>query len=348
MSSILDNMNRRRDATVTSRRNSRRSVREGRAVAARRARGSTGPGGQTEATPAQGGGFHLRALKRAWRQFNEGSLSHWTTTTVIALSLTIYGSFALLLANANSSLERWKGDNLITVFMEAGASVHQLAAVKEMIAGRNVTGLAIVTPAEAMGRMKSMLGGEAGLLDDLEENPLPTSIEFKLAKGRYMLAEQLAHEIGTWPGVEAVSYDHQWAKRLEEVVRAMRYTGLVLSFMLLTAVALIISNTIKLTIIARRDEVEVMRFMGATDAFIKTPFIYEGVLQGFLGSVGAFLFTFLLYVGARETTVDLGRSFGIHLQLHYLPVSQQLVILALGITLGLVGALISLSRFLEV
>ena len=336
-----------------------RDIGKGRAAARRTGRAATRRVRGVPTPAAEGTtvnrGFHLRALARAWRQFHEGSLSHWTTTTVIALSLTIYGAFALLMANANTALEQWKGDSLITVFMEGSASMNQVAAVRDTIAGQNgVASLRVVSPVEAMGRLKTMLGGEAGLLDNLDENPLPTSIEFRLASGggahdeNLAQAEKLAHTLGGWPGVEAVSYDYQWARRLGKVVRMVRYTGLVLSFLLLSAVALIISNTIKLTIIARRDEVEVMRFMGATDAFIKTPFIYEGILQGLLGAVGALILTILLYLGAREATLELGHAFGVLLQLHYLPISQWLVILGLGVALGLAGALLSLSRFLEV
>ena len=295
-----------------------------------------------------GQGFHQRALARAWRQFQGGSLSHWVTTSVIALSLTIYGTFALLLTNANTALEQWEGDHLITVFMERTASATQLAAVQEMITNvPGITGLKVITPAEAMGRLKVMLGSEAGLLDDLEENPLPSSIEFQLLRGKAESSRVLAHELGGWPGIEAVSYDYQWADRLAAVVKVVRYAGMVISFLLLSAVAMIISNTIKLTIIARRDEVEVMRFMGATDAFIKIPFIYEGILQGLLGALGALVFTSLLYFGAQEVVLDLGRVFGVHLPLHFLPFLQLMVILTFGVVLGLAGALLSLSRFLE-
>lgn len=305
--------------------------------------------GKSSESASTNHGFHRRSFIRAWKRFHEGSLSHWTTTTVIALSLTIYGSFALLMSNANTALDQWKGDNLITVFLETSVSPSQLTEIRSIIADKpGVGSITLVTPAEAMGRMKTMLGDESGLLDGLDENPLPHSIEFKLLTSDLAKTSQLAIELGSWPGVEAVSYDHQWAERLASVVHVVRYSGLVLSFMLLSAVALIISNTIKLTIIARRNEVEVMRFMGATDVFIKMPFIYEGVLQGVLGAMGALILTSFLFVGAQEATLELGHAFDIHLQLHYLPVSQLMVIMGLGVILGLTGAWISLSRFLEI
>lgn len=306
------------------------------------------PGGGGPDTPISRN-FQLRSLKRAWNRFHAGSLSHWTTTAVIALSLTIFGAFILLLHNANTALEEWTGDNLVTVFMEEQVTVTQIETIRRKVAQiAGVSNVVVVTPAEAMGRMKNMLGSEAGLLDNLGDNPLPYSLEFRLMGQARKVAADLAYTIGTWSGVEAVSYDQQWAERLAAVIHAFRFAGGALTVLLLTAVALIISNTIKLTIIARREEVEVMRFMGATDSFIKTPFIYEGILQGLFGALGALAFTVLLYWGARESTAELGESFGIFLTLHYLPPEQLLIIVALGVLLGLAGALLSLSRFLEI
>ncbi len=293
--------------------------------------------------------FHWRSLKCAWRPFAEKSLSHWTTTMVIALALTIYGTFSLLLVNANTALSKWEENNLITLFMQRSADRNQLIEVGKAIKNHpGVMDLVIISPSKAMERLKNMMGEEAGLLDELDENPLPYSMEFKIAGQTHAQSMELAKKIGTLPAVEAVSYDHQWADRLASLVQTIRYIGNILSFMLLATVALIASNTIKLTIIARRDEIEIMRFMGADDSFIKMPFIYEGLLQGLLGSGGALILTGLLYFGARDAVFKLGQAFGAFLQLEFLPISQLGLLIFLGAALGLSGALISLSRFLDV
>lgn len=309
------------------------------------------PARNGEAAPIPTGSFHRRSMRRAWQQFHEGSLSHWTTTIVIALALTIYGAFSLLLSNVNTLMESWRGENLVTVFLQPKASPDQVTRVREKlaakVASREAT-VALVPPQEAMARLKGMMGGEAALLADLEENPLPYSLEFHMSLEENPHLDELVADIAQWPGVDGVSYDRQWAKRLDAVIQVFRYGGNVFSFLLLSAVALIISNTIKLTIIARRNEVEVMRFMGATDGFIKTPFIYEGILQGLLGALMALVLTTVLWLGAQEVVVELGRSFAMTLSLHHLPYDQLALILGLGVFLGLAGALISVSRFLEV
>ncbi|MBF0427450.1 MAG: ABC transporter permease [Magnetococcales bacterium] len=293
--------------------------------------------------------FHLRALKCAWRPFADKSLSHWTTTIVIALALTIYGTFSLLLVNANTALNKWEENNLVTVFMQRSVDRDQLVQIGRTIKGYSgVSDLVIIPPKDAITRLKGMMGEEAALLDELEENPLPFSMEFKMVGQDRAQYTAFAKKIGALAGVESVSYDHQWADRLTALVRAIRYIGNILSFLLLAAVALIVSNTIKLTIIARRDEMEIMRFMGADDAFIKTPFVYEGLLQGLLGAAIALLLTGLLYFGARDAIAELGRSLGTMLQLEFLPFSQLGLLVVLGATLGLSGAFISLSRFLDV
>ncbi|MBF0176668.1 MAG: ABC transporter permease [Magnetococcales bacterium] len=301
--------------------------------------------------PPVTGGFHLRAIRRAWRLFHAGSLSHWTTATIIAISLTIFGALTLLLTNADTLLNRWQGDNLVTVFTKSGVNVSQVTQMYDRLAGNNLVDpvtLRIVTPDMAITRLKKMLDTEAGLLDQLEDNPLPHTIEFKLTRNNAQRTGLVAREILTWPGVESVSYDRQWADRMAAVIRMVRYLGHILSLLLLSAVALIVSNTIKLTIIARKDEIEVMRFMGATSGFIKAPFIYEGVLQGVLGATAAIALTGLLHLGAVEVIKDLGASFGVYLEFHFLPLTQLGLILVTGIGLGLIGAILSLSRFLKI
>lgn len=293
--------------------------------------------------------FHLRSLLRAWKRFRGGSLSHWATTIVIALSLTIHGSFVLMLANADAAIQKWKGDNLVTVFLQPTASVSQLTQIRDQLAKNpEIHGLTIVSPADAMARMKTMLGSEAALLDNLQDNPLPYSLEFHAQDDHVDNLKTLAQDISSLPGIESVSYDHEWAKKLAATLQFIRTIGMSLIVLLLSAVALIIANTIKLTIIARRDEIEVMRFMGATNLFIKTPFLYEGIIQGLLGALSATVLILLLYGGTSQATSELLHAFGVHLDLIFLSWPQLFFLLSLGVGLGLVGALISLSRFLEI
>ncbi len=303
----------------------------------------------TRTEPLIAGNFHARSFRHAWKPFAERSLSHWTTTLVIALALTIYGTFSLLLVNAEAVLNRWESGNLVTVFMQRSVDRNMLMGVGKAIKGRaGVTHLTYVSPKEALIRLKGMMGEEAKLLDELEENPLPYSLEFRVTGHNREQVRALAKEVGTFPGVETVSYDQQWADRLEAVVGLFRYVGNFFSLLLLAAVALIVSNTIKLTIIARRDEMEIMRFLGADDAFIKTPFLYEGALQGLLGASGAVVLTGLLYLGAHGVIGELNRSFGIMLSVEFLSIWQVILLVLVGAALGVAGALLSLARFLEV
>ncbi|GAB0055762.1 Cell division transport system permease protein [Candidatus Magnetaquicoccaceae bacterium FCR-1] len=293
--------------------------------------------------------FHARAMKQAWRPFAERSLSHWTTSLVIALALTIHGLFSLLLVNANLALTHWEDDNLVTVFMRRGVEREQLIQVGKLIKGHpGVAEMTIIPPKEAVTRLKTMLGDEGALLDELDENPLPYSLEFRMVRSVPAQTESLAKEIGAMPGVESISHDQQWAERLAALIRAIRFLGNAISLLLLLAVGLIVSNTIKLTIIARRDEMEIMRFLGADDAFIRAPFIYEGLLQGILGACGALLFTSALHLGARGAILEIGQSFGMTVQWAFLPWTQLLLIVLIGAILGLAGAILSVSRFLDV
>lgn len=293
--------------------------------------------------------FHLRAMVRAWRRFQEGSLSHWTTTVIIALSLTIFGSFALLLTNVEAVMAKWRIDNTLTIFLDRHVKKDDIQTIRRKL--NEIPGIAAIDetdPTNAMLRLKKMIGQEAAFLDDLDENPLPYTMEILLVEEDIARAATIATNIQTWRGVESVVYDRKWLERLSAIMHSMRRLGFIFSGLLLVAVALIISNTIKLTIIARRDEVEVMRFMGATDGFIKIPFLYEGILQGLLGALLAVLLMGLLNLSAHPVLTELETSFGFQLHWHFLPIIHLVGLVFLGILLGLSGSLLAVTRFLEV
>lgn len=299
--------------------------------------------------PPEWGGFHRQALRRAWAYFHQGSLSHWVTALIIAVSLTIYGVQALLLSNVETTLTAWQGEHRITVFLKQKADQHVAARLRDWLSQQpGVTAARVTPPREALASLRGMLGSQGRLLDDLPENPLPYAIECQV-HGQLPpeQAASLASLSLVRDEVDAVVFDREWMERLAALVEAFRYVALSLSALLLAAVTLIVSNTIKLSIGARRNEIEVMRFVGATDAFIKTPFVYEGLLQGILGAVLALGLVALLQLGGQSALAELGRTFGLRLELGGLPPEQAALILGLGVVLGGLGALISLTRFLE-
>ncbi|MFP4199902.1 MAG: permease-like cell division protein FtsX [Clostridia bacterium] len=188
----------------------------------------------------------------------------------------------------------------------------------------------------ALDRLKDQFGSQADLLSAVEEdNPLRDSLEITVDDPDRI--EQVAEQIAAIDSVQGVAYQQETIQRLYALTKGLRTAGVGLVFLLAAATFLLISNTIRLTIYARREEIEIMRLVGASAAFIWAPFVVEGLLLGLIGAAVAGGVVFLGYV-------DLIKS--IHMSLPFLPLlgSQPLLgnlIQLLAITGGLLGLLSS-------
>jgi cell division transport system permease protein len=148
--------------------------------------------------------------------------------------------------------------------------------------------------------------------------------------------------------VEDVEYDQEWIDRVQFIIRFVQIVGIVFGGILMFAATFSISNVIKLMVLSRKDEIEIMRLVGATNSFIKGPFLAEGILQGLLGSLLAIGFLYLIFLLIMSKVSRFNTPFFSLQELHFLPVWMMLSIVAGGMFLGFLGSLFSLSRFLKI
>lgn len=203
-----------------------------------------------------------------------------------------------------------------------------------------------VSREEALDRLREQFGERQDLLDSVEEmNPLRHSFEIKAEEAEQV--KVVAQEVGRIEGVAEVKYRQEVVERLFSLTRSIRIAGLVLVVLLLMATVFLISNTIRLTVFARRREIGIMKLVGATDWFIRWPFILEGILLGVLGTLVSVLILRRLYDWVVAS---------IYSSLPFIPVippegiMQPLILLlfGLGFFVGAFGSLVSLRRFLRV
>lgn len=203
-----------------------------------------------------------------------------------------------------------------------------------------------VSREEALDRLREQFGERQDLLDFVEEmNPLRHSFEIKAEEAEQV--KVVAQEVGRIEGVAEVKYRQEVVERLFSLTRSIRIAGLVLVVLLLMATVFLISNTIRLTVFARRREIGIMKLVGATDWFIRWPFILEGILLGVLGTLVSVLILRRLYDWVVAS---------IYSSLPFIPVippegiMQPLILLlfGLGFFVGAFGSLVSLRRFLRV
>jgi len=219
---------------------------------------------------------------------------------------------------------------------------------KELLHFPGVTIKGFISKDDAMESLRRQLGNKAGLLDGLRENPLPASLEIILSRDRggNSLPYQLKTRLEGIDIVDEVQYSQEWIERFQAIMEAVKIIGMVVGGLLFLAALFIITNTIKLTIYSRRDEIEILKLVGATNRFVKIPFLIEGSIQGFLGGSVALVILFLIYM-IFITRVDLRIGFA-SLDIIFLPAQFIYFLLLMNIIVGFVGSTISLGRFFRV
>jgi cell division transport system permease protein len=266
----------------------------------------------------------------------------------ISLSLFIGASFVLMLFVARALLTSWGAQASVTLYLDkqttdaqARALVHQ---VRMQAAGVEV---AYVDRGLALQRLRVELGDLSGALDGLAQNPLPPSLEVTprvslLPAEVRMLAMQLAQ----LPGVAEVDYGREWLDKLEALARGLRVFGAGALLTVLGAALLVVANTIRLAVYARRDEIEIMKLVGATDGYVRAPFLLEGALQGLIGAALA-LGAVLAVQKWLLPTASQAFAFAAGLRAPDFAPAHAAVFLGMGAFVGLCGSWLAVARFLR-
>ena len=292
------------------------------------------------------------ALLRATLYFvSEAATSLWRSRLVnavsigtIAVSLFVLGAFLTVASGLGELVTRWTEKVQVIVYLEDGTEDRVRASLENRLREDPAVGsVGFVSREEALRRFREMFRDLSSLPEDLGENPFPASLEITLAAERQSPAEveRLAKAFTGAPGVREIQYDLLWIERLATGVRLVRGVGAFLGGILVLAGVFTISNVIRLTIYAREDELDIMRLVGATRAYVKGPFVAEGVIQGGLGGLVA---AGLLWVALAWLSQGLASSELLGRAAFSMPATVALLLVAGGMAVGLVGSLISLAR----
>lgn len=263
----------------------------------------------------------------------------------IFVAVLVTGAFACLLSGAERVLSAWAREVPISVYLVPGADLDVARAEAERLApGARVEAVSAV---EALRRLRASLGDQAAVLEGLGPEVLPASVEVRSAGKPLAQTRELAKQLRKVPGAAEVDYGAVWLDRLEAFLVRGRLVGLVLVGLLAGATAVLVANTLRLAVYARRNEIEIMKLVGATDAFVGTPFLVEGFLQGLAGAslavatlLGATWALLPWFRAAVPLATHLSRS-------DVLPNLLLLALLAGGSALGVLASALSLGRFLR-
>lgn len=271
--------------------------------------------------------------------------------STMALALLVGGVFALVAANLTRMTATWRSANQATVYLESGVSAaraRQLAQTLARMAG--VEAAQVVEPREAYQRLKRSLGDRADLLDSVDEDLLPTSIEVRLGPGvpGVLRAHPVFDRLRHVEGVEAVDLAGSWAERLGRAQQLVASATVVLGLLVAAACLYIVASTIRLGVFARRDEIEILTLLGATHRLVKAPFLIEGVMEGLLGAGVACALLYALYLGAVPRVEHALAGMLAASPLRFFHPAELAAGFGLGALLGLAGSALALGRHVRI
>ena len=288
--------------------------------------------------------YYIREVFISLRRNNWMSVASIGT---VAVSLFIFGMFLMMVMNMNKLAENMESQVQINVYLLDKVDRQQARDIeKDLKEIEGVESVGFVTKDEAMERFKDRLGDQKTLLDALDEtNPLPDSFEVTVTNPD--LVKTAAEKMEKLDGVESAKYGQDVMEHLFEITRLLRIFGFTLMLVLAFATLFIISNTIRLTVFARRKEIAIMKYVGATDWFIRWPFVMEGMVLGLFGSIIAAMVLRTAYTAMAEKVYDTLAFFPLIPEQPFLTYITIVVVIS-GMVVGAIGSAVSIKKFLKV
>jgi len=273
---------------------------------------------------------------------------NWTTTVIAvattAFTLACFGVFLLLYLNLRAVATSLQSDFKVVVYVQESVPAQGVAQLQSLLkADPGVQVVSYVSKEQALADFRAQFPADSHLLQGLGENPLPASFVVSLSPSLRSpdAVRRWAERVKSVPGVEQVQYSRDWIDNLTAIVGYLELVAVGIGTVLSAASATIIASTIRLTLYARREEIEIMRLIGATSSFIRIPYLIEGTMLGMMGSAVALA---ILKGGFELFKVRLGmpgRFLGIDSGVQFFSGQVVGLIAAAGLILGFIGSLVS-------
>jgi len=271
------------------------------------------------------------------------------TILVLAIALALPSAFYLFMTNAQAVSKQWDGGVKMALYLKDSTSEQQANELLNQLNLRpEFEEVTFISKEEALEEYKEHSGhGEA--LEYLDHNPMPFTITLKPTSSfsDSDQLEALAQELAKIKAVDQAKLDSDWIKKYNSILDISEQIATFVSIMLALGVLLIVGNTIRLAILNRREEIQVIKLVGATDAFIRRPFLYAGFWYGLIAALLAALMVNIVFVILKQSTSQLAQLYSSEFSLLGLAPSFTLGLLVIGSLLGLIGAWISVRKHLK-
>jgi cell division transport system permease protein len=289
-------------------------------------------------------------IKKTFQNLRHFWLINLITIGIISLSLLVLSIFLMAFLNLEGYLNRWKEQIQISVYLADTNSPEENSQIQKKISlFPQVKKLNFLSKEEALDFFKKNFPDQKSALESLQDNPLPASIDIQI-KEEYRTPEEIkkfVSQLKKISGITGIEYGEAWLEGYSNFLNLIKSVGSGVGIVIILATIFIISNTIKLTLFARKEEIAIMRVVGATDFFIKIPFYLEGLFQGMIGALVAIA---LLYFSSQLFIKWLSQSPYMTLKsfsIAFLPFPWIILVILGGMATGLLGSFFSLGRYLR-
>ncbi len=289
---------------------------------------------------------HVRVLLFTLHRLLATPVSSLLNILVIGIALSLPTGMYVLLQNIQGLADRVAGMPQISVFLAMDAGRDDIARIGKQLKQLETVGQVEYVPRDQALEQLKQTTGLADVIGGLAQNPLPDAYIVYPKKPDAQALETLRDELQKWPQLEHVQLDSAWARKLEALLKFGRLAVLALAVLLSLALVAVTFNTIRLQILTRRDEIEVSKLIGATDAFIRRPFLYFGLLQGVLGGAAAWLIIMAGLFLLNGSLAGLMQLYASNFTLHPPSAGDSLALLGFSAYLGWMGAWLSVAQHL--
>ena len=290
--------------------------------------------------------FHIT---RALQDIRRNRMLSLVTTSTFALSILIVSAAILFFINVGDIIDGWRQGVRIMAYLQDGLTDVDRSHLRIRI--ENLYGVQqtdFIPKDQALARLRHQMGRQASIVDNLESNPLPDAFEIQMlaASQSWDKVEQLAAALESLEGVQEVEYGQRWIKRIINIFNLFQLTGTIMGALFFMAAMFIVGNTVRLVLYSRREEVEIMRLVGATERFILAPFYFQSLIQAALGGVIGLVALYLMYMLIQSRiAMDTAGSF---FQLRFLSPAALLSIVGCGMIVGWLGCHLSVKQYVKV
>lgn len=285
-------------------------------------------------------------LDRAFCAMRTSPLIQLSAMGAMTVSLVLAGMAALGALNLERLTAHWGRGTHLIVYLQVDASPARVKTLQTVLEKRpEVASVRLVTPKQAFDRLKRTLGTRGSLLQGVDQDFMPPSLELRLAGHADRAATPLLALLESLPGVQDVDYLGQWADRLGTLAAAVRGGALLVALLVALACLYIAASTVRLGIFARRDEIDIQRLLGATDRFIRAPFLVEGAAQGVLSATAALVTLYGLFAWLGPRLEPVLQTLMSRADLAFFSPLQLVAGFVAAALVGLTGSRLALARY---